>query len=419
VSPATRLRYGPATGRRILSRPTVRVGLVGSGFAARFHASAYGRVHGVTAEIVAVTSAHESNAARFAAEHDIATVYKGVDDLLADPTIDVVDICVPNMLHADVATRAARAGKHIIVEKPLTGFFGEDGAAREAVGLIDRATMLRGALASADAVIDAARKSGVLLCYAENWVYAPAVQKIDRLLTAAAATILRIDGEESHSGSHSPFSGSWHSGGGGSLLWKACHPLGAALYLKYAEGRRRNGRPIRPAAVQAQVATLTRTAHFGAGGSTPIRIGYHDVEDWGAMLLTFEDGAVAQITGSDIVLGGVRNRLEVFADRCVVAANLSPTNAAVAYAASPTTFGDEYIVEKAETKGGWSFPAPDEEFLFGFPHEIQDFAEAVAFGREPKSGALLARDVLVVVYGAYLAASEARSVDLRTYLADV
>jgi predicted dehydrogenase len=132
--------------------------------------------------------------------------------------------------------------------------------------------------------------------------------------------------------------------------------------------------------------------------------------------LTFEDGTVAQMIGSDIVMGGVRNRLEIFADRCVVTANLSPTTATVAYAPQADVFGDEYIVEKTETKAGWSFPAPDEEYLFGYPQEVQDFVEAIAFGREPQSGALLARDVLAVVYGAYLAASEGRRVDLRPFL---
>jgi hypothetical protein len=91
---------------------------------------------------------------------------------------------------------------------------------------------------------------------------------------------LRMDGEESHSGSHSRFAGTWRTAGGGSLLWKACHPLGAALYLKYREGQRRVGRPIRPASVQAEVATLTDVAAFAAGGESPIRRGYVDVEDW-------------------------------------------------------------------------------------------------------------------------------------------
>jgi predicted dehydrogenase len=73
-------------------------------------------------------------------------------------------------------------------------------------------------------------------------------------------------------------------------------------------------------------------------------------------------------------------------------------------------------VEKLETKAGWSSPQPDEHWMTGYPDEMQDFAEAVAFGREPLSGADLARDVTAVLYGAYLSAAQGRRVDLRPLL---
>jgi len=400
------------------ARPTVRIGLVGAGFAARLHVENYRRIPTVQAEIVAVTAAHPERARRFAEEFGIPTVHPTLDDLLADARVEVVDLCVPNVLHAPFAIQAARAGKHIIVEKPLTGFFGlPDLAADAPVGdLVDRQTMLEGALANADAILAAVREHRVKLGYAENWVYAPPIQKARRLLLAAGAAILRIEGEESHSGSHAAYSRQWRTAGGGSLLGKGCHPLGAALYLKYCEGQRRQGRPIRPRLVQAAVASLTKTPFFGAGGPTPIRTGYVDVEDWGSLLLTFEDGTVAQITASDAVLGGIRNYLAVFADRCVVFAHINPNTANVAYAPDPTVFGDEYITEKIETKAGWTFPAPDEDFITGYPQELQDFVEAVAFDREPLSGPLLARDVVAVIYGAYLAAATGQRVDLAPYL---
>jgi predicted dehydrogenase len=79
-------------------------------------------------------------------------------------------------------------------------------------------------------------------------------------------------------------------------------------------------------------------------------------------------------------------------------------------------FGDEYIVEKIETKAGWTAPQPDEEWTTGYPQEIQDFVECVAVDREPLSGGPLARDVTAVIYGAYLSASEGRRVDLRPHI---
>jgi predicted dehydrogenase len=156
----------------------------------------------------------------------------------------------------------------------------------------------------------------VRLCYAENWVYAPPIQRARRLLTAAGGPILRIVGEESHGGTHAPINKRWETGGGGSLIGKGCHPLGAALYLKADEGRRLRGRPVRPRAVMAETAQLTATDVFTAAGRRFLNtVAGADVEDWGTLLLTFDDGTVAQITGGDTVLGGIWNQLGIYAAR--------------------------------------------------------------------------------------------------------
>src|ERR687887_2627481 len=106
------------------STAEVRVGLVGAGFVARIHAEAYRRVYGVAVELRGVAAAHRERAAAFAEEFGVARVYDDAEALLADGEIDLVDVCVPPYLHAPIAIAAARAGKHVIVEKPLTGYFG-------------------------------------------------------------------------------------------------------------------------------------------------------------------------------------------------------------------------------------------------------------------------------------------------------
>jgi len=263
-------------------------------------------------------------------------------------------------------------------------------------------------------MVDAARENGVRLLYAENWIYAPAIQKVQRLLTASGGAILRIQGEESHSGSHASYAKRWRTAGGGSLLGKGCHPLGAALYLKRAEGMRRDGRPIRPRTVVAEVGRLTRNPAFIAEEPKYIQDGWHDVEDWGTMLVTFEDRSVAQIMASDAALGGIRNCLAVYGSRAYAEANLNPNTGCVAYAPSAEMFAGEYISEKIETTAGWSFPSADEEHVQGYPQEIQDFVEAVVDDRPPLSDAALACEVVLVTYAAYLAAAEGRRVDLDT-----
>lgn len=390
-------------------RPRVRVGLVGAGFVARIHGEAYRQVRGVEVELRCVAAARPERAEAYAKEFGVARAVRDFRAVLADPEVDVVDLCAPSYLHAEMAVEAARAGKHVIVEKPLTGFFGD--------AATPRAEMLRRTLASADAVLEACRAAGVRLCYAENWVYAPPIQKARRLLAASGGPILRLVGEESHSGTHAPVNKRWETGGGGSLIGKACHPLGGALYLKADEGMRLRDRPVRPASVTAEIAHLADTATFRA--STPRYLNTVEganVEDWGGMLVTFDDGTVAQIAAADTVLGGIRNQLAVYGAKAVVLCNINPNDAVQAYAPDPSVFATEYLVEKIETKAGWTSPQPDEEWTTGYPQEIQDFVEAVAFGREPLSGAALARDVTAVIYAAYLSAAEGRRVDLAPYL---
>ena len=390
-------------------RPRVRVGLVGAGFVARIHAEAYQHVRGVDVELCWVTARRTERARSFAQEFQVREVADDVRRILDDPAIDVVDLCVPNAVHASLGLEAARAGTHVIIEKPLTGFFGDPST--------PRSEMLRAALATADGLIDACRAAGVRLCYAENWVYAPPIQKARRLLAAGGGPILRLVGEESHSGTHAPANKRWLTAGGGSLLGKGCHPLGGILYLKADEGLRLRGRPVRPVSVLAEVAQLADTEVFRDSGRRYLNtVEGADVEDWGSMLLRFDDGTVAQVSAADVVLGGIRNQLQIYAAKSMILCNINPNDAVQAYAPDPTVFGAEYITEKIETKAGWTFPQPDEDWMTGYPAELQDFMECVALGREPLSGGALARDVLAVTYGAYVSAAEGRRVELGPYL---
>ena len=377
----------------------VVVGIAGAGFVARLHIEGWRRVTGVPVEVRGVAAAHPERARQFASEFGLAAAYAGFAELLADPEVTVVDLGVPNNLHEPFAIAALQAGKHVIVEKPLTGCF----TPRHDM---TAPAMQQEALRSADAMLAAATAANRQLCYAENWLYAPPFVKAERLLRAAGGTILRMQGEESHSGTHSEPNKHWVTAGGGALLGKSCHPLGAVLHLKASAG-------VRARSVVAQTASLTKVDAFVREAEHFLRTGYEDVEDWGSMLVTFTDGSVAEVTAADTVLGGVRNRLTVFASNAVIEANLNPNTAVRAYAPDAAVFEAEYLSEKLETKAGWSYPSPDEDWMQGYPQELQDFAEAIAHGRPPKSGGQLGRDVLEVVYAAYVSAEEGRRVELR------
>src|SRR5215216_5310950 len=99
---------------------SLRIGLVGSRFAAHLHLLAYRRVYGVEARLVAVTSPTAERRDAFARETG-ATPYASVAAML--PHVDVVDVCSPPASHEPVALEAIEAGKHVIIEKPFTGAF--------------------------------------------------------------------------------------------------------------------------------------------------------------------------------------------------------------------------------------------------------------------------------------------------------
>ena len=108
----------------------------------------------------------------------------------------------------------------------------------------------------------------------------------------------------------------------------------------------------------AAVANLTKTEAFESEAEHIIRTGWQDCEDWGMMVVGFEDGSIAQINSADIVLGGIQNLLTVYAAQASIKVNINPNDALLAYAPNGETFGDEYIREKVETKAGWQFSNP-------------------------------------------------------------
>jgi predicted dehydrogenase len=390
----------------------LRVAVVGSQFAARLHLSNYKPLRGSKVEIAAIASRTKAGAEATAKEFNIPEVVDDYTGLLDRRDIDVVDLCVPTDLHHEFIIQAARAGKHVICEKPLTGYFGKQ-RPEDLVGFaVDRKTMLQEALENCSAVVKAVREAGIKFCYAENWVYAPPVAKLKNLMKVSHGTVMDVRAEESHSGSHAAYSRKWKTAGGGALLRLGAHPVSAVLHLKSYEGLLKGGKGIRLKSVTAEVGRHTRMESFQKEPKKWIVSAWEDVEDWAAMIMNFEDGSQAVISASDGVLGGVRNTMTVYLSNAVVQVNINPNDTVVAYAPAPQIFGDEYIAEKLETKAGWNFASPDEDWVRGYPQELEDFAECLLTGREPVSGLDLAIETVKAIYAAYLSAEKGMRVDL-------
>ena len=98
--------------------------------------------------------------------------------------------------------------------------------------------------------------------YAENWVYAPAIQKERELLQKTGAQIIWMHGEQSHSGSHSSTYGQWKFSGGGSMIGKGCHPCRPLFISNMLKAGTGNGKPIRPKTITARTHAITRMPSF-------------------------------------------------------------------------------------------------------------------------------------------------------------
>ncbi len=386
----------------------VRVGLIGSGFIATLHMHAYRRVFGIDVQVRVVVSLGDG-VTDFARRFGIPETRRDWRALLDDPEIDVVDICTPPALHAEMVVGCMRAGKHVICEKPFTGYFGraED---RAPIGRqVPKAVMYQRVMAEMEETCAAIRASGRLFLYAEDWVYAPAITKTAEILRATGQKILFMKGEESHSGSHAAHAAHWSMSGGGALIRQGCHPLAAVLHLKQVEAAAR-GERITVADVTCDVGSLT--PGLTAEQRAYIQARPVDVEDWGMLSLTFSDGTKATIFAGDMVMGGVRNLVETFTTGGALFANITPNTHLVSYQTDEARLGEVYITEKVDRKTGWQFICVEEEWTRGYIGEIQDFMECVTLGRQPLAGVELAYAAIQVHYAGYWAAEEGRRITL-------
>ena len=383
----------------------IGIGFIGSRFAAELHAIALRKLRGTKCEIVAVCSKTRQSAEDFAKKFKIPHVYTDHRQMLERRDISVVTLPVVTSLHHSLIIDAAEAGKHVIVEKPLTGSFHEARA-------VSRQAMFDEAMKNTDAVRDACSRNRITLAYAENFVYAPPITKLRRLMDASGGLLLDMRAEESHSGSHAAYSRRWATAGGGSLMRLGSHPVGAVIHLKHYEGMKKFGRPTRVKSVVADVAQLTKVPAFQAEPKKWLVTAWEDVEDWSAAILTFEDGTKATIHATDANLGGVKNLLTAYLSNCVVQANVLPNTSLQVFAPDGLIWGDEYLTEKVETAAGWQFPNPDDEWMRGYPQEMEDFVDSFREGREPLSNFLLARETVEVIYAAYVSAQEGHRVEL-------
>lgn len=393
---------------------TLRITINGTGFAGTYTAQVYGMIphkNGALIDLAGVCSGRRENADAFARRHAVRASYDSHREMLAAVRPDIDNIACANHAHGPYVVEAAQAGVPVIVlEKPPVIWPGH-AAGRAAHPRV----MKEESMAYLGTVLDAVRRAGSRLLYAEDFVYFDGVRGMVEVLREGVrrgkGRILYQRGTCAHQGSHAPAYDTPRLSGGGALFNKACHPLGPLLYLKQVEGILRDGRPIRPARVSAVAMQILR--HQPEASGTHFRV-MQNVEDFGRVTVVFDDHTVAEVVGSDLSIGGIRNELSVITDFCEYDIRVNPSNANELFLPDAADAGNLLVREKLPTPQGTSFPAPNQLAAHGYVAEMSDAVDcALMPERYPQSGAMMAWDTMAVLMAAYESAhGESAMVDV-------
>lgn len=387
----------------------VCLGMAGAGRATELHMEALKRFNEFPIRYKRIIARRPEQVNKMKERYGFEIASLSFDDLLDDPEIDVIDICTPPYIHEDMIERALKAGKHVICEKPLSGYFGKEGDPKPIGMMIPKSEMYENVLVSLDKLKDIVESSDKRFMYAENFIYAPAVIKAAEIIKAKKSKILFAKGEESLKGSSSPVAGEWCKTGGGTLMRVGSHPLGAILWLKQQEALA-HGKEIHVTSVMADMGRVTPTLseyehrHIAA---TP-----NDVEDTATVILTFSDESKAVIMANDTLLGGSKNYVELYCNDAAINCTLTMADMMETYFLDEEGLGDVYLSEMLPSKTGWNKPFLIDDILRGYVDEMKDFMECVMFDRQPKSDFKMALLTTKIMYAAYKSAEAGCKIEL-------
>src|SRR5919108_4988661 len=342
-----------------------KVALLGAGFIADIHIESYHRFV-PDADVVAVFTRKPERAEAFAIKHGILEWFSDLDRAIAESGCDVVDICLPNFLHHRAVHAAARAGKHVIIEKPF------------AMNLEE-----------ADDMIAACKSADRKLMYAEELCFAPKYERVRKLVNeGAVGRIYQMRQCEKHSGPHSDWFYDVDQSGGGALMDMGCHGI---AWFRWMLG----GRPkVRSVFAQMQNGLIH-------GKRTR-------AEENSICTVEFEGGAIGVAENSWAKHGGMDDRVEVYGTDGVIYADLFMGNSALTYSEK----GYGYAMEKAGSTRGWTFTIFEEAFNQGYPQELKHFIDCVREDKEPIVAGEDGRAVLEMLNAAYYSAGTGQKVAL-------
>jgi UDP-N-acetyl-2-amino-2-deoxyglucuronate dehydrogenase len=343
-------------------------GFVGCGMIAEFHTRAIGEIKG--ARVVAAYDKFAASAEKIAkmAGGD-CQVYDDIDKMLANPEVDVVCVCTPSGAHRDPAVAAARAGKHVVVEKPL------------------EITLPR-----CDAIIDACNLAGVRLCTifpsrftAANRALKDAIDggRFGRLTMGDTYVKWWRTQQYYDSGG---WRGTWQLDGGGALMNQAIHNVDLLQWLMGDVDT-----------VMAQTALLVHE-----------RI---EVEDTAVACLRFKNGALGVIEAATSAFPGLLKRIEVHGEHG--SARIEQDDITL-WTFAAETAEDQAVQDAMKVATGFNAGASDPRGITHEGHRVQlaDFLQAIDTGGEPFVDGRQGRKAVEIIRAIYHAAKTGQSVQL-------
>ena len=365
----------------------INIAIIGAGRAAQLHLNAYKKVYGIEINVSYLFDTDVKIAEAMKKEYQIEKLATDLDEILNDQEIDVVDICTPPYAHKVLIIQTLKHNKHVICEKPLCGFFGD--------GHTDGKTMYKEVSKDLKELEKAISRSKKQFFYAENFIYAPAIQKAAEIIRNKKSKILFAKGEESLAGSSSAVAGYWNKTGGGSLIRVGCHPLSAILYLKKINNKNNTVTDVK-ADISCVSKSLTKKQHRF------IKANPVDVEDTAVVTLSFSDNTRAVIIACDSRLGGSKNYVELYCNDTFLECNLTLSDLMKTYFLDEEGLDKVELSEMLQTKKGWNRPFIEDEVIRGYTNEMQDFMECIAYNRKPQSDFMIAKETIEVIYKAYM-----------------
>ena len=358
-----------------VQRPRLRVALIGCGGISSTHAQAYRFLGPEVAQVTAAADAVLPLAERRGHELGALFVTDDYRAALERSDVDAVDICLPHHLHAEVALAALRAGKHVLVEKPMAC-----------------------SLQESRAMVQAAEAAHRTLMVGQCQRYMPSYRGVHRLVASGELGPIRAVRFDSMQNlpaflppDHWLFDG--RLAGGGIVISVSVHRIDLVRYL---------------------VGDVRRVLGVTRQGNSPYVGG---AEDYASALLEFENGAVGEHFAT---YSGFRmpysEMFMLFGDDGAVHA-LPPTGTSM----GPAFFASRIREDSARSTGwdaqfrGFLPVDPDREGLLsddGFTNEIAHFAACCRNGQEPLSSGRDNLGTMKIILGIYQSAASGHWVDL-------